>query len=240
MNTEVTTTTNNQVANTIPQGLSFGFEAVTSKDIKIPLIYVAQAMSKVCADGKAMQGDIVENMESRVLGGKKGPVQVVPFYFQKSYQVQKVVDGKKTFHAIEVYDKERDYEELKDGTTYFNYPCFNFFVLVLGDETKAKYMLSFRGSRNISSAGRPMLTQLMNAVQRGIPPYATVYDIGVKQVENEKGKWFVFTSNANRDVSVPKDLYDTAAFEAKALQTMLNQGAKIQTGEEETPVEEQF
>lgn len=220
------------VATTIPEGLSFGFEAVTSKDIKIPLIYIAQAMSKVCADGIAAQGDIVENMENKVLGGKKGPAKIVPFYFQKSYQVQKSVNGKKEFHAIEAYDKERQYEETRDGVTYFNYPCYNFFVLVVGDETKAKYMLSFRGSRNISSAGRPMLTQLMNGLQRGIPPYACAYDIGIKQVENDKGKWFVFTANADRETKLDKGLMDHAAFEAKNLQTMLSQGAQINTGEE--------
>ena len=68
---EVTKKETTAVANTIPEGLSFGLENVTSKDIKIPLIYVAQAMSKVCADGLAAQGDIVENMENKVLGGKK-------------------------------------------------------------------------------------------------------------------------------------------------------------------------
>jgi len=233
-------TTDIQTAVEIPNGMSFGLETVTSKDIKIPLIYVAQAMSKVCADGVAAQGDIVENMENKVLGGKKGPAKVIPFYFQKSYQVQKLVNGKKEFHAIQAYDSERPYEEEKDGTTYFNYPCFNFFVLVHGDETKSKYMLSFRGSRNINSAGRPMLTQLMNSVQRGVPPYACAYDIGVKQVENEKGKWFVFTANADRDVKVPTDVMNSAALEAKNLQSMLSQGASIQTGEEAIDEEAPF
>lgn len=235
---ELATKTNNdiEISAEIPNGMSFGLETVTSKDIKIPLIYVAQAMSKVCADGLANQGDIVENMENKVLGGKKGPAKVIPFYFQKSFQVQKLVDGKKEFHAIEAYDKDRPYEEEKDGIHYFNYPCFNFFVLVVGDETKSKYMLSFRGSRNINSAGRPMLTQLMNSVQRGVPPYANAYDIGVKQVENEKGKWFVFTANVDRDVKVPADIMSTAALEAKNLQGMLSQGASIQTGE--GPLEE--
>lgn len=236
---ELTTKETTTVA--IPEGLSFGLESVTSKDIKIPLIYVAQAMSKVCADGIAAQGDIVENMENKVLGGKKGPAKVIPFYFQKSYQVQKIVNGKKEFHAIEPYNAERPYEEEKDGIKYFNYPCFNFFVLVVGDETKSKYMLSFRGSRNISSAGRPMLTQLMNSVQRGIPPYAVAYEIGVKQVENEKGKWFVFTANADRDTKIDNDTMNYAAFEAKNLQSMLSQGATISTGEElNESVEEQF
>ena len=229
--TEVATKETNALAN-IPEGLSFGLETVTSKDIKIPLIYIAQAMSKVCADGIAVQGDIVENMENKVLGNKKASAKIVPFYFQKSYQVKKLVDGKKEFHGIEPYTSERPYEEIKDGVTYFNYPCFNFFVLVVGDETKSKYMLSFRGSRNINSAGRPMLAQLMNTVQRGIPPYACAYDIGVKQVENEKGKWFVFTANIDRDTNVDKEIMDHAAFEAKSLQTMLQQGASISTNEE--------
>ena len=238
---ELKTKETTAVANTIPEGLSFGLESVTSKDIKIPLIYIAQAMSKVCADGLAAQGDIVENMENKILGGKKGNARVIPFYFQKSYQVQKVVNDKKEFHAIEAYDKERPYEEQRDGVTYFNYPCFNFFVLVVGDETKSKYMLSFRGSRNISSAGRPMLTQLMNSVQRGIPPYAVAYEIGVKQVENKKGKWFVFTSNPDRDTKIDKDTMNYAEFEAKNLQSMLSQGATISTGEDlGEGVEEQF
>lgn len=229
MSNELTTNTNTEIA--IPNGLSFGLETVTSKDIKIPLIYIAQAMSKVCDEGKARPGDIVETLENKILGNKSEGTKVVPFYFQKSYQVQKLVNGKKEFHAIEPNTGERPYEEVKDGITYYNYPCFNFFVLVHGDETKSKYMLSFRGSRNISSAGRPMLTQLMNSVQRGVPPYATVYNIGVKQAENDKGKWFVFTANPDRDTSVSKDLIEAAAVEAKNLQSMIAQGASIQTGE---------
>ena len=219
---------------TIPSDLSFGFETVSQKDIKIPLIYIAQAMSKVCADGVANQGDIVENMENRVLGGKKGPAKLIPFYFQKSYQVQKEINGKKEFHAIEAYDKERDYEEFRDGIKYFNYPCFNFFVLIYGDETRSKYMLSFRGGRNITSAGRPMLTQLLNGVQRGVPPFANVYDVGVKMVENEKGKWFVFTANPDRSVTVDTETQTIAAQEAKNLQSMLASGAQIKIDVENT------
>jgi hypothetical protein len=85
-----------------------------------------------------------------------------------------------------------------------------------------------------------MLTQLMNSVQRGVPPYACTYDIGVKQVENEKGKWFVFTANADRDTKVPTDVMSSAALEAKNLQSMLSQGASIQTGEEAIDEEAQF
>ena len=154
MNTQTEIVTKQGTSVAIPSDLSFGFETVSQKDIKIPLIYIAQAMSKVCADGIAVQGDIVENMENRVLGGKKGPAKLIPFYFQKSFQVQKEVNGKKEFHAIEPFDKEREYEEFRDGIKYFNYPCFNFFVLIYGDETRSKYMLSFRGGRNITSAGQ--------------------------------------------------------------------------------------
>jgi hypothetical protein len=78
----------------------------------------------------------------------------------------------------------------------------------------------------------------MNSVQRGIPPYNTVYDIGVKQVENDKGKWFVFTAASDRDTKVPSDLLTHAAMEAKNLHSMLAQGANIQTNEEVLDTEE--
>lgn len=231
MSNEVTKTQTTEVQASIPQGLSFGLESVTSKDLKFPLMYIAQAMSKVCADGVATQGDIVENVENRILGGKKGPAKVIPYFFQKSYQVQKEINGKKEFHAIEPYDTEREFEEVKDGVKYINQACFNFFVLVVGDETKSKYMLSFRGSKNLNSAGRPMLSQLMNSVQRGIPPYAVVYDIGVKQVENDKGKWFVFTASPDRDSKVDQETMEFAKQAAMSLQGSLSAGAKIDTNE---------
>jgi len=67
-----------------------------------------------------------------------------------------------------------------------------------------------------------------------------VYDIGVKQVENEKGKWFVFTANADRETTVPADVKEHAMMEAKNLQAMISQGASIQTGEEVLEEAEQF
>ncbi len=207
--------------------LTFGLEEATSRDMKIPLIYVAQAMSKVVEAGTAKQGDIVENMENRVLGGKDKTAKLIPFYFQKAYQVQKMVKGKKEFSSIDPWDREREYEEVRDGETYLNYPCFNFFVMIYGDETYTKYMLSFRGSRNITSGGRPMLTQLINQAQRGIPPFMTVYDIGVKQVENEKGKWFVFTAHPDREAKVPVNSLEVFAREARVLAHLMKQGNKV-------------
>lgn len=238
MTNEIAQATANNVA--IPNGISFGFETVTQKDIKVPLIHIAQAMSKVVDNGRAKPGDIVETMEGQVLAPKGGTVKVVPYYFQKSYQVQKLVENKKEFHAIEPYDRERQYEEIIDGTQYFNYPCFNFFVLVLGDATQSKYMLSFRGARNITSAGRPMLTQLMNSMQRKIPPYGNVYDIGVKQVENEKGKWYVFTANPDRETSVPTDIFNKAMAEAVSFDTLIKGGATISSTEEITEEDAPF
>lgn len=199
----------------------FGFEDVSTKDIKIPLIYIAQAMSDIVANGGAKPGDIVDNLNGTVLGTAKKPLQVIPFYFQKSYAVQKLVNGKKEFVTNEPYDRddrEREYEEIKDGTTYFNLPCFNFFVLVNGDTSFTRYALSFRGSRNITSGGRPMLSQLMNKFQTlKAAPFNYVFDIGVKQVENEKGKWFVLTAAQSKDESNKELLTDGSTKEIAAL-----------------------
>jgi hypothetical protein len=227
----------------------FGFEQATSKDIKIPIIYVAQAMSKVVGDGVCSPGAIVENLNNTKLGDMKKPAQVIPFYFQKSYVVQKVKNGKKEFAANEPYDKEREYEETIDGITQYNLPCFNFFVFVVGDESYTKYVLSFRGSRNITSGGKPMLTQLMNKFQTvKAAPFNFVFDIATKQVENEKGKWYVLTSQ--QAVKEGKEVFSSDAARTQAhkayrdIEAMFKQGVQFDVAsvDEETsvPAEESF
>lgn len=210
----------------------FGFEQATSKDIKIPIIYVAQAMSKLVGDGVCSPGAIVENVQGTKLGDAKKPAQVIPFFFQKSYVVQRVKNGKKEFAANEPYDKEREYEEVVGGVTQFNLPCFNFFVFVAGDDSFTKYVLSFRGSRNITSGGKPMLTQLMNKFQTvKAAPFNFVFDIGTKQVENEKGKWFVLT--AQQAVKDGKEVLSSDEARAQAhkayrdIEAMYKQGVQF-------------
>ena len=222
----------------------FGFDTVTTKDIKIPLIYVAQAMSQSVSDGNCKPGDIIENLSSSVLGGAKKPARVVPFYFNKTYTVQKLVNGKKEFVGNEPYTTEREYEETKNGTTYFNLPSYNFFCLVHGDDTFTRYALSFRGSRNITSGGRPMLSQLMNKYQTTkAAPFNFVFDIGVKQVENEKGKWFVLTA-AQAKGEDGKELASTNAEKEMAqaaandISAMFKEGKNFDLGAEHEAVED--
>jgi hypothetical protein len=208
----------------------FGFDEVTTKDIKIPLIYVAQAMSDIVSSGSAKPGDIVDNLNGSVLGGAKKQAQVVPFFFNKTYTVQKLENGKKVFVTNEPYDREREYEETKDGTTYFNLPSYNFFCLVRGDDSYTRYALSFRGSRNITSGGKPMLSVLFNKYQ-GLKaaPFNFVFDIGVKQVENEKGKWFVLTS-AQAKTEDGKELLSDAATREMAAHAANDIGAMFKSG----------
>lgn len=226
---ELTTTNTNELATGAPQGFAFGFETVTAKDIKIPLIYVAQNMSDVVNDGNARPGDIVENLEKKVLGSKDKPAQIIPFYFQKTYQVKKLVNGKKEFYSNEPYTTEKPFEENKDGETYYNYPSYNFFVLVAGDETYTRYVLSFRGTRNITSGGRPMLSQLMQMYQVKRAPYEAVFDIGVKLVENDKGKWFVLTATQNKQILPDNKAKEYAKTYAIDIERMIKAGAIVDT-----------
>lgn len=213
----------------------FGLDEITTKDIKIPLIYLAQNMSELVSEGDAKPGDIVDNLNNSVLGSMKSPAQVVPLYFKKSYVVQKLVNGKKTFLRLDDYDKEREYEEVTNDGTVYNLPCYNFFCLVKGDEAFTTYLLSFRGSRNITSAGRPMLSQIMNKWQNlKAAPYNYIFDIGVKKVENEKGSWFVFTSTLAKDEDGKEIITDEktksyAQTAAKNLEAMFKSGGKLDT-----------
>lgn len=245
-NKEVTTT-NQQTNISVVTGAmgSFGFDAVTTKDIKIPLIYIAQNMSKLVDAGIARPGDIVENLENQVIAKKDGSARLVPFYFQKSYQVQRVEDGKKIFVGNEAWDGERAYEEEINGTTQYNTPTFNFFVMREGDPSHTRYLLSFRGSRNISGAGKIILSQLMTKFQSGkAAPYNFVIEVSAKQAENKKGKWFVFSGKLARNEDGTEAISDIsvrpyAQKAATEISDMLNSGINIDTSEltDSEPVE---
>jgi hypothetical protein len=234
-NNEIVTRQNTQV--TVPQGFMFGLDTVTTKDIKMPIIYIAQNMSEVVSSGTARAGDIVENLSNKVLATKDKKLRVIPFYFQKTYQVKKDEMGKKEFYANDVFDGERPFEEVKDGTTFYNYLCYNFFVLVEGDESFTRYVLTFRGSRNISTAGRPMLSNLMQAYRVKKAPYELVFEIGAKLVENDMGKWFVFTSTQGTG-DVSDEAVNHAHAAAVEMEQMVKGGAVVDTSQVEATSEE--
>lgn len=216
----------------------FGFDTATTNDIKVPLIFVAQGLSKIVDQGLAQNGDIVENLENQVIAKKGGTAKFVPFFFQKSYQVQYLKNGKKEFFGNEAWDGEREYETKgkdRNGveTTFFNVPSFNFFVFRENDPNHTRYVLPFRGSRNISKGGKVVLSQLISKMQGATPqpPYNFVIEVGVEQVENEKGKWYIMNAKLSKDSTTDNNTRAAAAQAAADIKAMFAAGMTIDTSE---------
>ncbi len=235
---------NTAVAAYVPQKNDFGFDTATTNDIKVPMIYIAQGLSKIVDEGKAQNGDIVENLENQVIAKKGTPARFIPFFFQKSYQVQRMENGKKVFNSNEQWDGEREYETKgkdRDGkeTTYFNVPSFNFFVFRENDPNYTRYLLPFRGSRNISKGGKVLLSQLMNKMQGATaqPPFNFLAEINIEQVENDKGKWYIMNAKIARNAD-GTELATDANTRAKAqsaatdMKELVAAGAQITAHEE--------
>jgi hypothetical protein len=178
--------------------MGFGFDEVKASDLKMPLIYITQGLSKAVSDSGLSVGSIIENVSNTVLGNQKKPAQVIPFFVNKMYTVMKNHNGKKVFNSTIPMEKEEEFEQVVGNETFYYYPTMNFFVNVKGDQSGSQYVLSFRGSRNFNGAGRTMLTFLFQQYKAGRAPYEFVFDIGVKQVENDKGKWFVYTATPSK------------------------------------------
>lgn len=226
----------------------FGFETATANDIKVPMIYVAQAMSKIVDAGNAQNGDIVENLDNTVIAKKGIAARFIPFYFQKSYQIQKEINGKKEFHGVEPWDGEREYEEMRNvaddkgvlqPVRFFNVPSFNFFVFREGDTNFTRYLLPFRGSRSINKGGKILLSQLMNkmAGANAQPPYNYVAEVSIEQVENGKGKWYIMNAKLGRNASGQELTTDArvraaAAQAAMEIKGFIASGAVINHGED--------
>lgn len=246
MSQEVAQTQPSEVA--ISNFGAFGAENIIASDLRVPKILLMQAMSDLVSERKAIAGDFVESFEGRKLGDDRTPVQIIPFYVTNTWTVKKEVNGKMEFDKVEDrggQDIKREYEIVgQDGIKRTNHRTLNIFCLLKGGNLSVPYMLSLQNS-SFKAGAQPFLNKVQLLRTENKAPANVVFQLGVAQEENEKGRWFAVTVGAckdanGKDIATSNEELAAAYTQYKAISGAIESGAKIDMSDvaEESPVSE--
>lgn len=219
-NTEETTA----VATKAPQELApsngpiWGNENIDSADIMIPKILLMQGLSEAVNDGKAAQGDMIDSLETKKLGDRNSPVEIIPICTNKTWIVSRKEKKASKFEYVETIPMTAENsklameEEEKDGSVIRRDRSLNFYVLLASDVEGLPYVVSFR--RTSYTAGKKLITHFQKMQMLRQPPAAKTLMLSCVQDKNDMGTYFKFDVSTGRvskpeEVATAKQWYET-------------------------------
>lgn len=172
---------------------SWGSNPMTSNDLVIPKLLVMQGMSKVVVAGKAKLGDIVDSVTEEVVGNVNQPVDIIPFFFEKIWIVQKWNGKKFEYNSIEKMDSTNENLPWEYETPEGKFKrIYTRNVYAMIKDKPLPYIISF--SSTSARAGKELVTLMYssNAIQK-LPPCGHHVDLGCKLESNDDGTYAVKT-----------------------------------------------
>ena len=174
---------------------SWGGNEGSAKDIVIPALILCQQMSDfVAVENIAKMGDYVDSVSHKNFG----PVlkDLVPFYMQKSWQVEKTnAKGKYEYVRTEPMDINNEnlpYEFEEGGAKMRRLYTYRFFVMVPGEILP--YTLKLKSSSR--NAGKELFTEMYVKNMMGkpqLPPAGRTFTLASKTEKNDDGTFAVST-----------------------------------------------
>lgn len=177
---------------------------MSSQDMVIPKILPMQGLSQMVADGIAKMGEFRDSISSELLGSIDQPVEIIPFYLQKHWDIMEE-DGKGNFKWARTvplidnpmspeYNDNWAWEAEDNGIKVKRVRRMNFFVLVASQigQGSMPYVLSFKSTS--LKEGKKLFTEMyVRNVRAGVPPAAFTYTLSGKKEKNDKGTYIVPT-----------------------------------------------
>ncbi len=202
MKNEVTVKEENKVSTQVLTD-DWGVPTTPSQDMVVPKILPMQGMSKLVMDRKAMIGEFRDSLSGNLLGSIDKPIEVIPFYLQKVWDVKlQEEDGSykyaKTIPLVEDpmaegYNDNLPWEGEEDGRKVQRIRRMNFFVLLpheISGGGAMPYVLSFKSTS--LKEGKKLYTQMyIRNFKAGLPPAQFLATIGGNMVTNTKGTFVV-------------------------------------------------
>ena len=174
------------------QNNNWGTENIDNKDVYIPRINLAQALSEVVSEGTGVKpGDFYDTISRKKIEN----VEIVLFKFFKTWQVLKKVAGKNKPEYIETvpFTVENSNWSWSEGDIIRNL-TFNFYVLLAKDGkiiNSTPYLMTF--SRTSLNAGKTITTKLTELRSKNLPIAGITFIIGSELKKNDNGKYYVTT-----------------------------------------------
>lgn len=183
MSNEVATrNNNNELANMQAWGAA---EEISSEDISIPRLSLAQALSEYIGVNNCKPGDWVESIDNRPL---VKPVPVVIFDLKKFLVTREKV-GKRVFGKVplDINSMALPEEDVINGVSVIRVKQLEFYCF-LADEPEMPYVLAF--SRTGMPAAKTLATRFAKMRAANLPSAAVVVGLDSKQDSGPRGSWW--------------------------------------------------
>lgn len=226
-----------ETALALPTELSgtWGCDGVDSTDLKVPSLYILQALSDAVGEGKGQAGDILRSTTRTVINPKGSAMEIIPIMTYKTWQLSKKINGKYEFQKQipMTPDNVNDAWEWNEGADEWKRTrVLNFYVLLPADiqrELKAleaakngempdpddallPCVVSFRGTSY--DAGKDLITHFKKAEHFGLPAAVTTFNLTTEFVKGDLGSYYVARVAKSRkttteELAVCKGWHDT-------------------------------
>jgi hypothetical protein len=206
---------NNAIAAASDMDAWGGGQIVTSNDIVIPKILVAQFMSAKVKDNTAKYGEFRDTLANEKFGDLDTPFEVIPFYMEKKWLEFDIVTNKsgarkREFARILPVQDNATKPGYNDDLPYVDEAakierdrCMDFYVLIPDQVKKGiamPYVLSLR--RTSLKAGKKLATQMfLTNARAGKVPAAVAMFVSAKSKENDDGEYAMIDVTPAREAT---------------------------------------
>lgn len=177
---------------------------LSSKDLVIPRLQLMQATSDAVKARKAAFGDIMDSGSDTVLGSNEKPIEIIPFSVNKIWNIYKGNSKTKPIdreylrtETVTAQNDSYPYDDFENGQEIYREQVYNVVAVLADDLMGLPYIIAFkRTSRKI---GQAVITQMYFRNQKaGLPPYATVMELGAKEEQGDSGSYMVWSVKPKR------------------------------------------
>jgi hypothetical protein len=170
-----------------------------AENLIMPKILLQQKMSERVEEGKAVPGDMIDNLTDEVLGGLEKEIEIIPFRCETTWIERKNGD----FAGIIPFEGNETlpFKETVDGAEIERDKIINVFIL-LPTIDDVPYIVPFK--RTSMKAGKKIETRLWRNTMAGLNPCTYSMKLQAKKVAGDKGTYYVFDVATGRECTQPE------------------------------------
>ena len=189
---------------------------MSTKDIVIPKLLPMQGLSVLVTERKAQMGEFRDSLTGKLLGSIDKPVEFIPFYVQKTWDIQEeqmdakgAPNGKykwaRSLPLIENpldpnYNDNLEWTGVENGVNIKRIRRMNVYCLVPSADAGLPYVLSFKSTS--LKEGKKLFTQMyVSNIRGGKPPAAYSFQLGGIIDKNDQGSFVVPQVSISRETT---------------------------------------
>ena len=195
MTTEIATQQSREVG--MPTGAWGAAENISQEDLVLGKILVMQPQSRTVIKGQAKQGEFRGSLDNKLMGDASTPLELIVFQQDKVWIEFVNKKWARTF-GWDASNAKLPWKEETAGAQIERQKAINFYCLPVTKDIKTELPSILRMKGTSYATGRRMSTLFAQLAQSGTPSAAVVLKFSTRQMENDKGVYYVVDFEQSR------------------------------------------